>query len=67
MPRSRIHGGPLVVAIMVSLLAGARSVADDASGPAGSDVWPVYRGDTHSTGAARSELPATLELVWSTG
>lgn len=32
---------------------------------AGSDTWPLFRGDAAATGVARTKLPEKLEVLWS--
>ena len=67
MRRLRIRCLPTIFMIMLPILCCAWSAADDASGPADSDTWPLFRGDTCSTGVAKGELPATLALRLSSG
>ena len=31
---------------------------------ASASAWPLFRGDTHGSGVARSELPEQLQVVW---
>ena len=54
----------LITALVGLTCSTARCVGADTAGAGSADTWPVFRGDSRSTGAAQGDLPATLDLLW---
>lgn len=52
------------VSVLSLMLAVVAPLTAQTSTPSANGGWPVFRGDSHSTGVARTKLPNDLEVLW---